>query len=169
MLLHLQLDLCCTLLNYSFSLGHEQLDKESLPHSDKLFSTPTISRLLLLGIRVFRGPKLPKTHCKLIVGSTTVERRDITPTNAPIRAPVPIRLLLLHLLQLVEATLFLLLPSRTMLMGESTILLWKKPRKLRTWSLVCFSSMTLLQLCYLILEHRILSYLLHMLRSIIYP
>jgi hypothetical protein len=32
-----------------------------------------------------------------------------------------------------------------------------------------FSVMTSLQLCCLILEHRILSYLLHMLRSIIYP
>jgi hypothetical protein len=29
------------------------------------------------------------------------------------------------------------------------MLLWWKPRKPRTWSLVCFSSMTLLQLCYL--------------------
>jgi hypothetical protein len=35
-----------------------------------------------LGIGVFRGPKLPKTHCKLIVGATTVDRRDITPTDA---------------------------------------------------------------------------------------
>jgi hypothetical protein len=32
-----------------------------------------------------------------------------------------------------------------------------------------FLSMTLLQLCYLILEHHILSYPLHMLRSIICP
>jgi hypothetical protein len=84
---------------------------------------PTISRLLLLRIRVFRGPKLPKTRCKLIVGATTMETRDITPNDAPIRAPVPIRLLLLHLPPLVEPTLFLLLPSRTMLMGESTMLL----------------------------------------------
>jgi hypothetical protein len=61
------------------------------------------------------------------------------------------------------------LPSRTMLMGESTMLLWRKPRKLRMLSLICFSSMTLLQLCYLILGHHILSYLLHMFRSIICP
>jgi hypothetical protein len=94
---------------------------------------------------VFIGPKLPKTRYKLIVGATTVEKRGIMPTDAPIRAPVPIRLPLLHLHLLVEPTLFLLLPNRTMLMGESTILLWRKPRKLRTWSLVCFSSMTLLQ------------------------
>jgi hypothetical protein len=32
-----------------------------------------------------------------------------------------------------------------------------------------FLSMTFLQLCYLILEHHILLYLMHMLRSIIYP
>jgi hypothetical protein len=45
----------------------------------------------------------------------------------------------------------------------------RKPRKLRTWSLVRFPSTTSLQLCCLILKHHILSYLLHMLRSIIYP
>jgi hypothetical protein len=68
--------------------------------------------------------------------------------------------------QPVEPTLFLLLLGRTMLMGESTTLLW---RKLQTWSLVCFSSTTLLHLCCLILEHRIVSYLPHMLKSIICP
>jgi hypothetical protein len=69
------------------------LDKDSLPHSIKGFSTPIISRLLLLGIRVFRGPKLPKTRNKLIIGATTVVKRDITPTDAPIRMLVPISLL----------------------------------------------------------------------------
>jgi hypothetical protein len=67
--------------------------------------------------------------------------------------PCTMQIRLLHLPPLVESTLFLLLPSRTMFKGESTMLLWRKPRKLRTWSLVCFSSMTLLQLCYLIMEH----------------
>jgi hypothetical protein len=138
-------------------------------NSVKWFSIPTISRLLLLGIRVFRGPKLPKTYCKLIVGATTMERRDLTPVDAPIRAPVLLRRLLLHLPQPVEPTQFLLLLSKTMLMGESTMLLWKKPRKLLMLSLVCFLSMTLLQLCCLIIDHRILSYLLHMLGSIICP
>jgi hypothetical protein len=70
-----------------------QLDKESLPHSIKGFSAPTIFKLLLPGIRVFRGPKLPKTRSKLIVGATIVVKRDITPTEAPIRALVPISLL----------------------------------------------------------------------------
>jgi hypothetical protein len=41
---------------------------------------------MLLGIRVIRGPKLPKTHCKLIIGATTVVKRDITLTDAPINA-----------------------------------------------------------------------------------
>jgi hypothetical protein len=67
---------------------------------------------------VFRGPKLPKTRYKLIVGATTVERRDITPTDAPIHAPVLIILLLVHLPPLVEPTLFLLLRSRTILVEE---------------------------------------------------
>jgi hypothetical protein len=85
---------------------------------------------------------LPKTRYKLIIGATTVERRDIIPTDAPIRALVLIRLLLLHLPLPVEPTLFLLLPNKTMLMEESTMLLWRKPRKLLMLSLVCFSSMT---------------------------
>jgi hypothetical protein len=44
----------------------------------------------------------------------------------------------------VEPTLFLLLLSRTIPMVESTMFIWRKPRKLRAFSLVCFSSMTLL-------------------------
>jgi hypothetical protein len=46
---------------------------------------------------VFRGPNLPKTRYKLIVGATTMDIRDITPTDAPTRTLVPIRMLLLHL------------------------------------------------------------------------
>jgi hypothetical protein len=83
-LLYLQLDLCFILLNRNFSQGHKQLDKDSLPHIVKGFNTPLISRLLRLGIRVFRGPKLPKAHIKLIVGATTMVKREITPTDAPI-------------------------------------------------------------------------------------
>jgi hypothetical protein len=90
MLLHLLLDLCSILLSHSFSQGRRQLDKDSLPHSVKWFSAPTIFRLLLLRIRVFREPKLPKTRSKLIVDATTVVKRDITPTDALIRALVPI-------------------------------------------------------------------------------
>jgi hypothetical protein len=75
----------------------------------------------------------------------------------------------LHLPLPMEPILFLLLPSKTMLTRESTILPWRNPKKLLMLSLVCFSSMSLLHLCYLIPEHRILSYLLHMLRSIINP
>jgi hypothetical protein len=37
---------------------------------------------------MFRGPKLPKTCRKLIVGASTVVKMDIMPTDAPIRALV---------------------------------------------------------------------------------
>jgi hypothetical protein len=130
---------------------------------------PNKPRPLLLGIRVFRGPKLPKTHRMRIVGATIVVKRDITPTDAPIHAPMLISPLQLYLPLPVEPTLFLLLPSRTMPIGESIMWPWKKRKKLLMLSLVCFLSTTLLYLCCLILEHRILSYLLHMLGSIIYP
>jgi hypothetical protein len=50
---------------------------------------------------------------------------------------------------------------------ESIMWPWNKRKKLLMLSLLSFSSTTLMQLCYLILEHRILSYLLHMLGSII--
>jgi hypothetical protein len=68
-----------------------------------------------------------------------------------------------------DLALFLLLSSRTMPVGESIMWPWKKHKKLVMLSLVCFSSTTHLQLCCLIPAHRILSYLLHMLGSIIYP
>jgi hypothetical protein len=108
---------------------------------------------------MFRGPKLPKIYRKLIVGASTVVKIDIMPTDAPIHVLVLISLLQLqlHLPLPMEPILFWLSPSKTMLVGESTMLLWRKPL---TLSLVCFSSMTLMQLCYLILEHHILSYLL---------
>jgi hypothetical protein len=92
-LLHLQRDLCYVLLNHSFSQGRRQLDKYSLPHWVKGFNAPTISRLLLLGIKLFRGPKLPKARSKLVVGATTVVKRDIMPIDAPIHTLVPISLL----------------------------------------------------------------------------
>jgi hypothetical protein len=68
--------------SHNFSQGHRQLDKDSLPRSVKWFSAPTISRLLLLGIRVFREPKIPKIHSKLIVDATTVVKRTL-------RQPMP--------------------------------------------------------------------------------
>jgi hypothetical protein len=156
---HLQLDLCFVLLYHSFSRDHSQLAKDSLPYSIMSFSAPTISRHLLLGVRMFRGLKLPRTCRKLVVGASTMAKRGIMPTDAPTRALVLISPLQLHLPLLVEPIMFRLPPSRTMLMGESTMLVWRKPRKLLMLSLVYFSSMILLQLCYLILEHHILSYL----------
>jgi hypothetical protein len=135
----------------------------------KRFNAQTISRPLLLEIRMFRGPKLLETQCRLNGSSMLVERKVILPIGAPIHARALIIPLQLHLPLPVEPTLFLLLLGRTMLMGESTMLPWRKSKKLLMLSLICFSSTPLLQLCYLILEHHILSYLLHMLRSIICP
>jgi hypothetical protein len=53
-LLHLQLDLCSVLLSHNFSRDRSHLDKDSLPRSVKIFSAPTITRPLLLGVRIFR-------------------------------------------------------------------------------------------------------------------
>jgi hypothetical protein len=46
---------------------------------------------------MFRGPKLPKTCHKLIVGASTVVKRDIMPTDVPIHALMLISPLQLHL------------------------------------------------------------------------
>jgi hypothetical protein len=135
------------LLSHSFNQGRSQLDKDTLLRSTKGFRTPTISRLLLLEIEMFKGPKLPKTCRKLNIGASIVVKRDIMPTDAPIHALVLTIPLQLHLPLPMEPILFRLLPSRIILMGGSTMLLWRKPKKLQTLSLVCFPSMTLLQLC----------------------
>jgi hypothetical protein len=52
--------LCSVLLSQNLSRGRRQLDRDSLPHSVKLINAPTISKLLLLGIRVFKGPMCPR-------------------------------------------------------------------------------------------------------------
>jgi hypothetical protein len=92
-LLHLQLDLCSILFSHSFSWSCRQLDKNFLPHGAKWFSTPIISRPMLLGIRVFQGSKLLHTCCRLNEGVLLVGRRVISLSDALIRAPVLIRLL----------------------------------------------------------------------------
>jgi hypothetical protein len=82
-------------------------------------------------------------------------KRGITPTDAPIHTLMLISPLQLHLALPVEPTLFLLLLSKTTPVGESIMWPWKKRKKLLMLSLVCFLSITLLQLCCLILEHHI--------------
>jgi hypothetical protein len=79
----------------------------------------------------------------MIVGATTVVKKDITPTDAPIHALVLISPLQLHLPLPEVPTLFLLLPIRTTPVGESIMWSWKKHKKLLMLSLVCFSSTTL--------------------------
>jgi hypothetical protein len=74
-----------------------------------------------------------------------VERRDISLIDAPTHTHASIHQLQLHLFLPVVPALHLLLPSRTTTMGESIMLSWKKRKKLPMLSLVCFSSMTLLQ------------------------
>jgi hypothetical protein len=99
--------------------------------------------------------------------ATLVGRKVTLPTNTPISATALLRQPCPPLRLPMVLILALLLLDRTMFTERSIMSQWRKTRKLQTWSLVRFSSMTLLQLCYLILEHRILLYLLHMLRSII--
>jgi hypothetical protein len=94
-----------------------------------------------------------------------VKRKIILLTDAPTHAHALISQLYLHQPLLMELILYPLLLGRTTLEEESTMSLW---RKLQMLSLICFLSMPLLQLYYLIPEHHIISYLLHMLKSIIY-
>jgi hypothetical protein len=126
---------------------------------------PNNFRLLLLEIRVLRGLKLLRTPYRMNGGATLVGRKVTLPTNAPIRATTLLRQLCPPLRLPVGLILFLLLLDITMFAGRSIMSQWRKPKKLQTWSLVYFLSTTLLQLYCLILEHRILSYPLHMLRS----
>jgi hypothetical protein len=77
----------------------------------------------LLGIRVFLGPMLLQTCCRMNGDALPVERRVISLTDAPTHPHAPTYQLLLHLPLPVEPTMFLLLPSRTMFMGRSTMLL----------------------------------------------
>jgi hypothetical protein len=72
---------------------------------------------------MFRGPKLLKTHHRLIGSHMLVEREVPMLTNAPIHALALLRHLHLHLPLPMEPTLFLLPSSRTMPEGESTMLL----------------------------------------------
>jgi hypothetical protein len=135
----------------------------------QVMSCPAPPRLLLLRIRMFRGLKPLRTHYRGNESASLVERNVTLPTNAPTRAAALLRQLRPPLHLPVRQILFLLLLGRTMFMERSIMSQLRKPRKLWTWSLVHFPSMTFLQLCCLILEHRILSYLLHMLRHVIYP
>jgi hypothetical protein len=89
--LRLQLDLCSVLFSRSFSQGRRQPDKDCPPHGIKWFSAPTISTLLLLEIRVFRGLKLLRTHYTVNRSAMSVGGEVTLPTNGPIRAPALLR------------------------------------------------------------------------------
>jgi hypothetical protein len=118
---------------------------------------------------MFRECKQPRTRGRLNGGASPMERRAILLTDAPTRALMLINQLQLHQTRPVVPTMYLFLARRTTLEKELILLLWRKPRKLQTLSMVCFLSTPFLQLCCFILQHRILSYLLHMLKKIICP
>jgi hypothetical protein len=69
--------MCSTVLSHSLSRDLSRLDKDFLPCSVKWFSAPTFTRPLLLGIKMFRGPKLPRTYRLLIGGASTVEKATL--------------------------------------------------------------------------------------------
>jgi hypothetical protein len=79
---------------------------------------------------MFRGPKLLKTHCRLNGSAMYVERKAILLTGALIHYRTLISQLHLHMSLPVELTLYQLLPGKTTLEEESTMLLWRMPRKL---------------------------------------
>jgi hypothetical protein len=64
-----------------------KLDKDFLPRSINRFSVPTISRPLLLEIKVLRGLKLLRTHYSVNISAMLVEREITMTTSAPIYAP----------------------------------------------------------------------------------
>jgi hypothetical protein len=137
--LHLQLDLCSILLSHSFSQGHRQLDKYSPPHSVKWFSAPIIYRPLLLGIRVFRGLKLLRTHYKVNRSAMLVGSKVTLPINAPICAPALLRQSCPPVRLPMELILFLLLLSRTMSTGRSIMCSGGSPGSSRRgyWYVFC--------------------------------
>jgi hypothetical protein len=67
-----------------------------------------------------------------------VGRKVTLPTSAPIHATAVLRQSCPPLCLPVVLILFLLLLDRTMFMGRSTTLQWKKLRNLQTWSLAHF-------------------------------
>jgi hypothetical protein len=77
---------------------------------------------------MFRGPKLLKTQCRLDGSAMLVERKVILPINAPICVHARISPLPLHLPLPMEPTLFLLMLGKTILVGQSTMLLWRKTK-----------------------------------------
>jgi hypothetical protein len=142
--------------------GYSTPQRQVMPHPNNS-QTPTAGNQSVQRTQAAQNPLQGERRCYL------VGRKVTLPTNAPNSATALLKQPCPPLQLPVELILFPLLLDRTMFVERSITLQWRKPRKLQTWSLVHFSSTTLLQLCCLILEHRILSYLLHMLRSIIFP
>jgi hypothetical protein len=123
---------------------------------------PTLEQVL-----VMQAQMLLRTHYRVNRGARLMWRKVTLPTNDPVSATALLRQSCPPLRLPVGLSMFLL--DRSMFIEGTITSQWRRPSKLQAWSLVHFLSMTLLQLCCLILEHRILSYPLHLLRSIICP
>jgi hypothetical protein len=105
----------------------------------------------------------------MVNGSAMLVGREVTlPTNAPIYAPALLRQLSTPA-PTRGANSVPIAAKQNYVHRKVNLVAVKEAQELQMWSLVYFSSMTLLQLCYLILEHHIISYLQCMLRSIICP
>jgi hypothetical protein len=93
---------------------------------------------------MFRRLKLLRTHYRVNGGASLVRRKVTLPTNAPASTTTLLRQSCPPLCLPVGLILFMLLLGRTMFMERSITSQWSKPRKLQMWSLVHFSSTTLL-------------------------
>jgi hypothetical protein len=72
-----------------------------------------------------RGPKLLKTHRRLNGSAMLVERKVILVTNALIHYLTLISQLHIHMPLPMELTLYQLLPNKTTVEAESTMLMWR--------------------------------------------
>jgi hypothetical protein len=112
---------------------------------------------------MFRGPIALRTQCSLNESAIPVARRVILPINAPTHALVP-RQLHLH----VEPTLFLLLPSKTMLVRVNHVAV-EEAQEAPSVVIGIFSVNEASAVALFDSEASYSSYLLHMLGSIICP
>jgi hypothetical protein len=106
----------------------------SIPQHPNNFQTPGARNQNVQRTQAAQNPMPVERKCY-----ACGERGHYT-NQCPNPAPALLKQLHLHLHLSMGPTLFLLLLSRTMRVGESTMLLWSKPKKHQTLSLVCFCS-----------------------------
>jgi hypothetical protein len=76
---------------------------------------------------MFRGPKVLKTHHRLNGSAMPVERKVILVTDALIHYRTLISQLHIHMPLPMELTLYQLVPDKTTVEAESTMLMWRMP------------------------------------------